>query len=134
MFRNYFKTAIKNLWRSKVFSFINIAGLSVGLACCILILLYTKDEVSYDRFHQKKDRIYRITADMLHPDGSTSMKIGNTGMMPGPGFKRGIPEIEDFVRVQSGNFTTRRSKEVFDQEALFADENFFSIFSFDDRR
>ena len=51
MFKNYFKTAIRNLMRNKVFSFINITGLSIGLACCILILLFTKDELSYDRFH-----------------------------------------------------------------------------------
>ncbi len=57
MFRNYFKTAIRNLLRNKVYSFINIAGLSLGLACCLLIFLYSKDELSYDRF-QKIRKIY----------------------------------------------------------------------------
>jgi putative ABC transport system permease protein len=62
MFGNYFKTAIWNLFRNKVYSFINIMGLSLGLACCMLIFLYTKDEVSYDRFHDNKDKIYRLEA------------------------------------------------------------------------
>ena len=56
MLKNYFVIAIRNLWRNKVFSTINISGLSIGLACCMLIFLYTKDEVSYDRFHEKKIR------------------------------------------------------------------------------
>lgn len=129
MFKNYFKTAFRNLSRHRVYAFINIAGLSVGLACCMLIFLYSKDEISYDRFHEKKDNIYRITATMTHPDGNV-MKIGSTGMMPGPSFKRTIPEIEDFVRVQSAAFNIKHGKEVFDQQALYADSNFFSVFSF----
>src|SRR5436309_1947080 len=130
MFRNYFKTALRNLWRSKFFSLINILGLSVGIACCMLIFLYSKDEISYDRFHEKKDNIYRITATITHADGNAD-KIGSTGMVPGPAFKRAIPEIKDFVRVQQQHtFSIKHGKEVFDQEALYVDSNFFSIFSF----
>jgi putative ABC transport system permease protein len=129
MFKNYFKTAVRNLWRSRTFSLINILGLSVGLACCMLIFLYSKDEKSYDRFHEKKDNIFRITAKMTHPDGNV-MKIGSTGMMPGPAFKKSIPEVEDFVRVQRANFNIKHGKEVFDQTALYVDSNFFSVFSF----
>ena len=54
MIRNFFKTAIRNLFRNKVYSLINILGLSLGLACTMLIILYVKDEVSYDRFHKKR--------------------------------------------------------------------------------
>jgi putative ABC transport system permease protein len=61
MFRNYFKTTWRNLSRNKAFSLINISGLSVGLACCMLIFLYAKDEISYDRFHKRHAEIYRIT-------------------------------------------------------------------------
>src|SRR5688572_3974434 len=122
MFKNYLKTAIRNLWRSKVFSLINILGLSVGLACCMLIFLYSKDELSYDRFHEKKDNIYRITSTITRPDGNVH-KGGNTGMMPGPYFKAAILEIEDYVRVQSAYYNIRRGKEVFEQEALYVDSN-----------
>jgi len=65
MFKNYFKTAFRNLSRNKVYAFINIAGLSLGLACAMLIILYTKDEVSYDRFHANVDNIYRVTVLVL---------------------------------------------------------------------
>ena len=60
MFKNYFKTAFRNLERNKVYSFINIAGLSIGLACAMFIMLYVKDEVSFDRFHKNVNNIYRI--------------------------------------------------------------------------
>src|SRR5258706_12774124 len=60
MFTNYFKTAFRNLMRSRIYSFINIAGLSMGLSCAMLIVLYVQDEVSYDRFHKNVNQIYRI--------------------------------------------------------------------------
>lgn len=129
MFKNYFKTAFRNLWRNKVFSIINITGLSVGLACCMLIFLYAKDELSYDRFHKNVNNIYHLTADMVSPDGHVN-KTSSTGMMPGPNFTAQVPEIESFVRIQSGNFTIKKGNEVFDQDALFADSNFFSVFTF----
>src|SRR3569833_1504639 len=129
MFSNYFKTAFRNLWRNKVFSIINITGLSVGLACCMLIFLYAKDELSFDRFHENANRIYHLTADFKSPDGNVN-KTSSSGMMPGPNFTAQVPEIETFVRVQSASFTIRQATEVFDQEALYADSNFFSVFSF----
>jgi putative ABC transport system permease protein len=129
MIRNYFKTAFRNLWRNKGFSVINIVGLSVGLACCMLIFLYTMDELSYDRFNVKKNSIYHLTADFKTPTGEVH-KISSTGQMHGPGFKRQIPEIEDFVRIQDADFTIKRGTEVFDQPAYYADDNFFSVFTF----
>ena len=69
MIKNYFKTALRNLWRSNVFSLINILGLSLGLACAMLIILYLKDEVSYDRFHTNGNHIYRIFQQGTSRDG-----------------------------------------------------------------
>jgi putative ABC transport system permease protein len=129
MIRNYIKTAFRNLWKNKGFSIINIVGLSVGLACCMLIFLYAMDEISYDRFHEKSTSIYHLTADFMGSDGHVN-KSSSTGMMPGPAFKQQIPEIEDFVRIQSANYTIKRGTAAFDQEALFVDDNFFSVFSF----
>jgi putative ABC transport system permease protein len=129
MFKNYFKTALRNLWRSKIFSLINILGLSVGLACCMLIFLYGKDEVSYDRFLNNNENIYRLTATLTSPDGNVN-KIGSTGMVHGPNFTRTIPEIAEFVRLQSTSFNIKQGNEIFDQNALYADSNFFSVFSF----
>jgi len=128
MIKNYLKTAFRNLWRTKAFSVINIAGLSVALACCMLILLYTMDEVSYDRFNVHADKTYRLVVNSINPAGVAS-KMASTGAMPGPTFKRLLPEIEDFVRIQSGNFTVKRGTEVFNEDALYADSNFFSVFT-----
>ncbi|HWB28747.1 MAG TPA: ABC transporter permease, partial [Chitinophagaceae bacterium] len=129
MFKNYFKTAFRNLWRNKIFSLINITGLSVGLACCMLIFLYAKDELSYDRFHKNVNSIYHLTADFIGDDGHVN-KSSSTGMMPGPNFKLQVPEVEDFVRLQSTRFTIKQGTEVFDQEAFYVDSNFFSVFTF----
>ena len=100
MIRNYFKTAFRNLWRNKGFSLINIVGLSVGLACCMLIFLYTMDEVSYDRFNVNAVNIYHLAVDEKAPDGQLH-KFSSTGDMPGPNFKRQLPEVQDFVRIQA---------------------------------
>jgi len=130
MLKNYFVVAIRNLWRNKVVSVINIAGLSIGLACCMLIFLYTKDELSYDRFHKDKDRIYRITARMVDEKGDELFKTGKTGMIQGAAFKQDIPEIRDFVRVSSSDYVIRVGDRTFNQSILFADDNFFGLFSF----
>jgi putative ABC transport system permease protein len=129
MIKNYFKTAWRNLWKNKVYAFINITGLAIGLACCMLIILYTKDEVSYDRFHANAPNIYHVVSKMTSPDGNIS-KMGSTGNRPGPAFKENIPEAKDFVRIQQSNFNVKKGTDVFDEEGHYADENFFSFFSF----
>lgn len=130
MGNNYFLIAWRNLLRNKVYSFINIAGLSIGLACCMLILLYNKDEVSYDRFHDNASNIYRITSTSISTDGKVERTDGVTGMMPGPTFKQEVPEVKEFVRLQGEQLTVKVGKEVFDQQATYVDDNFFDIFSF----
>ena len=67
MFENYFKIAFRNLWKHKVFSFINIMGLTVGMTACFLIFLYVRFELSYDNMHGKADRIYRLVSDIKTP-------------------------------------------------------------------
>ncbi len=130
MLQNYLKITFRNLWKNKVFTFINIAGLAIGLTAAMLILLYTKDEVSYDKFHVNNPNIYRITNAWIKPDGSINNKDGNTGDFQGPKFKEKIPEIEAFVRVQSQFKDVRGNREIKGYEMLAADANFFSIFSF----
>lgn len=129
MWKNYLNIAIRNLKRHPLFSFINISGLSIGLALCMLIVLYLKDEKSFDMFHQKGDRIYRVVVDDIQPDGS-STHGGNTGMKHAAAFAASIPEIETFVRIQSERLTVKVGNEVFEQEGLYADSNFFSVFNF----
>lgn len=80
MFKNYFKTAFRNLARNKIYSFINIAGLSTGLTCAMLIMLYVKDEISFDRFHKNADNIYWIGSKMKMAEGE--QETGITGWLP----------------------------------------------------
>lgn len=75
--------------RNKAYSTINIVGLSLGLACAMLIILYTKDELSYDRFHTNANNIYRVTNKWIHPDGGTTGMGGNSGYFQGPRFHEG---------------------------------------------
>ena len=130
MIKNYFKTALRNLSRNKVYSLINIAGLSIGLACAMLIILYVKDEVSYDRFHSNVGNIHRIVTQALDKNGGKGRKDPNTGYLQGPRFTQNIPEIKSFVRVQSGEKDIKTGTEVKGQELLYVDSVFFDVFSF----
>src|SRR5689334_1415963 len=101
MLKNYFKIAFRNLWRHRVFSFINIMGLTVGMTACLLIFLYVRFEMSYDQFHTKADRIYRIVADLKTPT-ETIPNGGPAWAVPGH-LKFDFPEIEAFSRVMFDN-------------------------------
>ena len=91
MLKNYFKIAWRNLIKNKVYSFINISGLSLGLACAMLIILYVKDEVSYDRFHEGGEHIYRIVSQNYNESGVPENKNSSTGFLQGPRFTENIP-------------------------------------------
>lgn len=128
MFKSYFKIAIRNIRRNKIYSFINIAGLSLGLACAMLIILYVKDEVSYDRFHNNVNNIYRIASVMNF--GGEEHKDGNTGFLQGPRFTQNVPGIKSFVRIQSGSEDFKKGTDIQSQDLLYVDSSFFSVFTF----
>ena len=92
MFTNYVKIAIRNIGKRKGYSFINISGLAIGMACCILISLYVRHELSYDRFHQDRNRLFRIVPSWEYPDGIQDY----TRIAPAaiPAMLREFPEIE----------------------------------------
>ena len=97
MFGNYIKIAVRNLLRFKVYSAINIAGLAIGMTCCILILLYIYNELSYDSFHEKADRIYRINTDLKF--GDTELAIPVVSDMMGSLLKQDYPQVEEYTRI-----------------------------------
>ena len=130
MLKNYFTVALRNLLRNKIYAFINMAGLSIGLACAMLIILYVKDEVSYDRFHANVNNIYRVVTQGIDKNGGKGRKDPNTGFLQGPRFAQNIPEIKYFVRVASGNENIKTGTEVKDQDILRVDSTFFDVFSF----
>src|SRR5882757_6519881 len=98
MIKSYFKIALRYLLKNKVYSFINIAGLSLSLACAMLIILYTKDEFTFDRFHHDVSSIFVITIDVRFPDGSSMDMMNETGVLQGPRFQASIPELESYTR------------------------------------
>lgn len=126
MFKNYFKTAFRNLARNRIYSFINISGLSIGLACAMLIMLYVNDEVSFDRFHKNVNHIFRIARKSRDKNEN-----GTTGFLQGPRFTQNVPGIKSFVRVQGGSEDLKKGTEVQEQGGvLHVDSNFFSVFTF----
>jgi putative ABC transport system permease protein len=130
MLRHYFRIAIRNLGRHKVLTVINVLGLSLGLACFCLILVFAVNEFSYDNWHVKAGRIYRVDETFVRKDGQT---VGTSGgnMPVGPAFKQDFPDVEDAVRIcasdeklMKGNNGTMRL------DMSFADPGFFTMFSF----
>ncbi len=97
MLANYIKMALRNLTKQWTFSIINVCGLALGMACCILILLFVRDELSYDTHHEKAEQIFRLVAD-LEIGGS----FGQYAVPPfaaAPAFTRELPEIKTFTRL-----------------------------------
>ncbi len=130
MIRNYLTVAFRTLSRNRVYAFINVIGLSIGLAAAMLILLFTKDEVSYDRFHANNPNIHRITSKRIALGGTLESLVGNTGYFQGPKFTAGIPEIQSFVRFQDYLYAMKQGTEVKSQQVFLTDTSFFSVFSF----
>jgi len=129
MFRNYLKIAFRTLWASRGFSLLNVLGLSVGLSACFLIFLYVRFEYSYDDFHSKADRIYRVVTDLKTPT-SAEQDAGTTGPIA-INVKKDIPEVEDAVRLTADQFLFRKNDFKFQEKhVLFADSTLFNIFDF----
>ena len=129
MFKNYFKTALRNLRKNKLYSAINIFGLTIGLAACLLIGVFILHELSYDNFNANAGRIVRAT--MEYGESGTINKIATTGTEPGPDFKRNFPEIEEYVRTFISHNVIQSGDKLFDEpRILYADRAFFKIFSF----
>ncbi|KAA8484448.1 putative ABC transport system permease protein [Arcticibacter tournemirensis] len=129
MIRNYLKIAFRNLWRHKGFSFINILGLAVGMTAFFLIFLYVSMELSYDNFHKKADRIYRIISDIKTP--TEILKASGPSWAVPPHLKLDFPEIESFVRISNASLLVRKDNIKFQEDnSLFADSAFFQVFDF----
>lgn len=133
MFKNYLKIAYRNLLKKKVYSFINILGLGIGMACCVLIFMFVQDELSYDQYHVNKDRIYRVIDG--ESDGSENQDYSNYwvwGNAPvGPALQLDFPEIEKVVQFSGRADILFTVGDVTQQEegVLFMDSTVFDVFS-----
>ncbi len=129
MYKNYWLVAIRNMNRSKVFSLINILGLAIGMTCCFLILLYVRDEISYDRFHQKADRIYRIT--YLPKFAGLTKPLPVLSLAASPLLKDYFPEIDTSARLFQRTATIQQGISKFNEDRFFfADPAILNIFTF----
>lgn len=128
MIRNNLIIAFRNLWKHWAFSFINILGLSIGMTACYLIFLYVNFELSYDNFHTKKDRIYRVVADIKTPSETIN---GSGPSWAVPPHLSDFPEVESAVRVLDDIILFRKDDiKINETESLWADEDFFSVFDY----
>lgn len=131
MLRNYIKIALRNMNRHKGYSFINIFGLAIGMACCILILMYVTDELSYDKFHEKSDHIYRINA--ISSIGTTTRHYATVPPALAKGLAETIPEIESYTRLMDQDRIRGDVDGVNVEitECFFVDSDFFNIFTYE---
>ena len=129
MLKNYLKIALRNLTRNKISSFINVFGLTAGLTCFFIIVIYIANELSYDKFHKKADRTYRITREFKEKDGSTYLNLPYIAASFGPRVKHDFPEIEQVLRIRGRGMLFTHGEKVFNERVFMADENIFDVFS-----
>jgi putative ABC transport system permease protein len=132
LFSNYIKIGLRKIKRQKLYSLINIAGLSVGLACCAVIILYVTNELSYDAFHKDADRIYRVATHRINVVGESRFSI--TPGPLGPELKASYPQVEQAIRVvppyenASHVLVVQEEKRFFENRVWFADKDIFQFF------
>ena len=132
MYKNYLKIAWRNLLKRKGFSLINVLGLATGIGVCLLIVLFIKSELGYDKFHEKADRVYRMVVNRKYPTRATSYS-----MIPQSyayAVKQECPEVQETVRIYNfngeGSFQLKYGEKTFEEKrVLIADSNFFRVFT-----
>jgi putative ABC transport system permease protein len=129
MFKNYFKIALRNLWKNKGFSAINIIGLAAGLATCLLIMLYVTDELGFDKYNEKVDRIYRVDADIQFGGNHFVLAVVPDPM--GAAMVRDFPQVEQYVRFRNhGGFLVKKGNEnLQENKVIYTDSTLFDVFT-----
>ena len=129
MIRNYIKTAWRNLVKNKVFSFINVFGLAVGLACCMFIAAYLYSELTYDTYSINSKQLYRVGVTTLGNGSVTDFPMVDVAV--GPGIKRVYPQVSAFTRLTNRGpvFVTYKDRQFKEQKTVLVDSNFLQLFS-----
>lgn len=136
MFKNYFKTAFRNLQKQKVFALINISGLTIGIACFCLLMLYSYNQLSFDKFNKNANNIYRVYTWWDGRNGQPSFAFTGyeslTGVTLGEAMKQQLPDVISYARIQLpfGEILIRTPKKTIRENVTYADASLFSIFSF----
>jgi putative ABC transport system permease protein len=134
MLKNYLKIALRSLAKQKIYSFINVLGLSIGIASCFLITLYVTDEFSFDKFHEKADQIYKVVLERKYPNHSTNYAViphSYADVLP-----QDFPEISEVVKISDNinnvlvRYEAKGEEKRFEENFIMAaDSNFFNVFS-----
>lgn len=128
MIRNYFVTAFRYLWKQKGFSIINLIGLSIGLCVCYFALSFVAFELSYDSYHEKSDRIYRLVTDVETPNGKDYL---STTATMAPAIQEAFPEVQSAARIFLDYLIVQKDQEHYGEEKIaYADSSIFSVFTF----
>src|SRR6476619_4953045 len=127
MFKNYFKTAWRNLKKRKVFTAINLLGLATGMAVCLLLALYIQNELGYDDFQEKGDQVYRLALERKYT--GRSRFLGEIPQSIGRAVKLEFPEVLESVRIIGAGKSVHIGDKIFDDEKIIGvDSNFFNVF------
>ncbi|TDH21253.1 FtsX-like permease family protein [Segetibacter sp. 3557_3] len=133
MLQNYIKVALRNLWRNKAFSAINIFGLALGIACSLLIFLFIRDELSYDRFHNDANRVFRVVKDFVNDDGSRLPDATSPAALA-PAMQKEMPEVVSVTRIRPNwgtKYLVKYGDQRFSEEKVYrVDSSFFDVFTF----
>ncbi|MEQ9266430.1 MAG: FtsX-like permease family protein [Balneolaceae bacterium] len=130
MLKNYLKVTFRTLRKQKIYSFINVFGLAIGLAFCALIFLYVQDELSYDSMHQNRDSVFRVELGFFNEDGSLK-NSGRNGAIPlGPRLHEEVPGIETFTRFFTRQHYVKADGEPIKERILYSDPDIFQLFTF----
>ena len=131
MFKNYLKICLRVLRKNKAYSLINLGGLAIGMACCLLMLLYIRDELSYDQFHENADHIYRVIAESGREDDRV-FDSANTSFPIAPKLKEVFPEVLDAIRFREGfqGVVSYNEKSFAEKKFYFTDPTVFEVFTF----
>ncbi len=132
MFSNYLRIAVRNLLKQKGYSLLNVVGLAIGIACCVLILLFVRHELSFDNFHERADQIYRLNMGTGNAGQSTN---ANSSYLQGIGIRDELPEVREVVRFRKMGWGEKRvfarnEQRFYEERFFFADSNIFEVFSF----
>ena len=135
MWKNYLKIAFRSLRKYKGTSFINVSGLAIGMACCLVVLVFVRDELSYDRYHEHEDRLYRLAVHAFMLSSGEDFPSATSPILWGPALQRDYPEVAAYTRfvgLASPNnpwTLSYRDQEFTEENILYADPSAFDLFS-----
>ncbi len=132
MIQNYIKIIFRHLWKDKLYSIINVAGLATAITCILLAVMYWNNEHNFDNFHTNNPNLYRITTTLIEQKGAKAVTYGTTGQVQGLAFKEAVPEIKNYTRIMGGEIYNDVSTEdkTLHLNSLFVDDSFFQVFTF----